>query len=149
MPYLLLVIGALLGLYAFYRFFLVANVQQIKALFLSMALLVLGAALFFMAVTGRLPAALALLVAMAPVANALFRQWRPVEKSAPAAAPTSEISSRAEALAVLGLKEDAQEEEIQLAYKKLMQKFHPDREGSQWMASRLNQARDILLGKNH
>ena len=53
--------------------------------------------------------------------------------------------SREEALAVLGLKPGAGEEEIRAAHKRLMRMAHPDNGGSDWLASRLNQARDTLL----
>lgn len=54
--------------------------------------------------------------------------------------------SRAEALEVLGLRPDAGEVEIQLAYIRLIRTAHPDNGGSDWLAARINQARDVLLG---
>lgn len=54
--------------------------------------------------------------------------------------------TRSEALAVLGLDETASEDEITAAHKKLMQSLHPDRGGSEYLASKINQARDLLLG---
>lgn len=53
---------------------------------------------------------------------------------------------RAEALAVLGLAEGASEAEIRAAHRRLMRSAHPDQGGSAWLASRLNAARDLLLG---
>ncbi len=53
--------------------------------------------------------------------------------------------SRAEALDVLGLAPDAGEVEIQLAYVRLIRAAHPDNGGSDWLAARINQARDVLL----
>jgi len=37
-------------------------------------------------------------------------------------------------------------EEIKAAHRRLMAAAHPDRGGSDWIAARLNQARDVLLG---
>ncbi len=50
-----------------------------------------------------------------------------------------------EAYDILGLKPGATDEEILAAYRKLMAKCHPDTGGNDWMASKLNEAKDILL----
>lgn len=53
--------------------------------------------------------------------------------------------SRKEALAVLGLGEGATRDDIHAAYKRLMSKLHPDAKGSDYLAQKINQARDTLL----
>lgn len=54
--------------------------------------------------------------------------------------------SQREALAVLGLAEGASRDDIVASHRKLMQKLHPDRGGNDYLAAKLNQAKDTLLG---
>ncbi|MDO8862232.1 DnaJ domain-containing protein [Haliea sp. E1-2-M8] len=63
-----------------------------------------------------------------------------------AAPDTGSGLSRAEALAVLGLEDNASDEDIVQAHRKLMQKLHPDRGGNDYLAAKVNQAKDFLLG---
>ncbi len=145
MPYLILIIGLLIGSYALYRFFLNADVRQIKAFFLSFIAVAISIALVLMAVSGRLAAALGLFIALLPFVVGYLRN-----RKAPDETPhntSSNVMTEKEALDVLGLSADSTPDDIQHAYKKLMQKVHPDSEGSDWMAAKLNQARDILLPK--
>lgn len=61
--------------------------------------------------------------------------------------PATPQMTRAEALEVLGLKEGATKGEVQAAYKALIRKVHPDSPGgSGYLATKLNQARQTLLG---
>jgi curved DNA-binding protein CbpA len=57
--------------------------------------------------------------------------------------------TRAEAYEVLGLAPNASEVDIRAAHRRLMRGAHPDSGGSDWLAARINQARDILLGGRH
>ena len=59
---------------------------------------------------------------------------------------SSSSMSHSEALAVLGLTEGATKDEIIAAHRSLMQKLHPDRGGNDYLAAKLNQAKDALLG---
>ena len=76
--------------------------------------------------------------------------WRDAAREAAgegeAPRPAGGPLSRADALAILGLKEGATPEEIREAHRRLMRAAHPDRGGSDWLAARINEARDVLLG---
>ena len=53
--------------------------------------------------------------------------------------------SEEEAWQILGLNPGSSEEEIVKAHKKLIQKLHPDRGGNDYLAAKINSARDRLI----
>lgn len=149
MPYILLVMGLLIGFYALYRFMLKASVEQVQALFLAAGALGIAAALFFLSVTGRFTAALGIIAASLPFFMG-FLQSRKKHKQTQEGAQKDEgrssVMDREEALRILGLEgQEPDTEEIKRAYKRLIKKVHPDIQGSEWMASKLNDAKDFLL----
>ncbi len=159
-----LVLGALTlflflgGLRAFER----ASVSSIKALLvwilalggISLALLLL--------LSGRGGIALGAVAVFGPL---IWRQWQvhrmagsPGSRPGAGAGPRQSQQQQRpppprrgnmtseEAYQVLGLEPGASEAEIRAAHHRLMRGAHPDSGGSDWLAARINQARDVLLG---
>ena len=93
------------------------------------------------------------IISMIPLVFVLFFKWMPVLTflkriffSKKTQSLNSKKMDRAEALEILGLDREATKDEIIERYNKLIKKNHPDYGGSEWVAKRLNKARDILLG---
>jgi DnaJ family protein C protein 19 len=59
----------------------------------------------------------------------------------------AERMTRTEAYDVLGLAPGASKEQVLAEYRRLMKKVHPDQGGTTYLATRLNQAKDVLLGE--
>jgi len=54
-------------------------------------------------------------------------------------------SEEEEAIKILGLQKPYTREDVIEAHRKLMQKFHPDRGGNDYLAATINEAKELLL----
>jgi DnaJ-like protein len=133
------------GLRAFER----ASVTSVKSLFTWIAALGGLSLALLLILTGKGGIALGALTLFGPL---LYQRWqaargRRIGGGGSAAAPRpSGAMTRQEAYEVLGLHQGAAEADIRDAHRRLMRGAHPDAGGSDWLAARINQARDILLG---
>ncbi|KAJ8754241.1 hypothetical protein K2173_002141 [Erythroxylum novogranatense] len=57
------------------------------------------------------------------------------------------IMTRREAALVLGVRESTAIDKVKEAHRRVMVANHPDAGGSHYLASKINEAKDILLGK--
>jgi hypothetical protein len=78
-------------------------------------------------------------------------EWRSRESAAQSSGeapqrPSSTTMTREEAYEVLGLKPGTSAAEINEAHHRLIKKLHSDHGGSDYLAAKINQARDVLLG---
>jgi hypothetical protein len=73
--------------------------------------------------------------------------WRE-ETAASGGPPASDAPmNREEALAILGLDAGADRDAVREAHRRLMQRLHPDRGGSDYLAAKINEAKRVLLGE--
>jgi hypothetical protein len=151
MPFLLLGVASLvllmLALGAFSRA-QVKTIKQFGVWFVAIGGLVLVTLLLL---TGKGVPALAALGMLGPLVWRWLRESGAVPTATGRAGPRSTPTrggamSRAEAYSVLGLAPGADAEAIRAAHRRLMRAAHPDAGGSDWLATRINQARDVLLG---
>ncbi len=72
-------------------------------------------------------------------------EWRDIWGSSKRASSSAGAMNKDEALAILGLKSGATADEIKSAHKRLLKDFHPDKGGSDYLAAKINAAKDLLL----
>jgi DnaJ-domain-containing protein 1 len=73
-------------------------------------------------------------------------EWQQNSNGSKGGGDTGESMTLEEAYKILGLESEASEDSIKEAHHKLMNKNHPDHGGSNFLATKINQAKDLLLG---
>ncbi|OAN50120.1 hypothetical protein A6A04_01550 [Paramagnetospirillum marisnigri] len=157
---LAIAIGGLLALWLALRWLSKAPPAKAKKALILGGLGLLVAVGVALVATGKMAGLFAVAAGLSPwVARAmrLHSLWRGVQHlrqgrngaqapGGPSPGVTDSVMTQAQAYEVLGLKPGASPDEIREAHRRLMRANHPDAGGSTWIAARLNQARDLLLG---
>ena len=141
------------GLRAFER----ASITTIKSLLAWIAALAGISLALLLILTGREGIALGALAMFGPL---IWQRWQAYragiggqpnqqagsgQSSQPPPRRRQSGMTTEEAYQVLGLRPGATEAEIRAAHHRLMRTAHPDSGGSDWLATRVNLARDVLL----
>ena len=125
-----------------------------RPLFWQYGLAIVAIAMVILAATGRIhwigaviAAALPFLRAMGPLLARLIPHWLNTRQQQYSTSQNTADKpiDREEALAILGLQPGASRDDVIAAHRRLMQKFHPDRGGTDYFAARINRAKDVLL----
>ncbi len=117
----------------------------------------LGLVLLLLVLSGRLHVLVAAGAALLPLLKHLPRLWPwlmslrkavlhgDARRSAGGRPTASGALGQEDACAILGLGPHPSRAEIIEAHRRLIQRMHPDRGGSAYLAARINEARDVLL----
>lgn len=153
---LLLLIAIIASTLYLLRWFLTSPAETVAANIRKTLWLLLGLGLIFLAISGRLNIIFAFIGSAIPF---IAKQLPNILRILGVAKTVKQASARPdnkanikvtnmsseEALKILGLATGASKSEVLQAHKRLMHKLHPDKGGSTYLASQLNNARDTLL----
>ncbi|MEW5009915.1 MAG: DnaJ domain-containing protein [Cycloclasticus sp.] len=156
---LFILIAIVFGAFYLLRWFLNTPAETISAMLRKSLWLFLGLLLIMLAISGKLNiifafigSAIPLIAKNLPTILRLLGLVKTIKSnqqgqtSKPPVNPTA--MNRQQALDILNLKSQASKQDIISAHKRLMQKLHPDKGGSEHLAKQINQAKELLL-KDH
>ena len=133
-----------------------------RKLLVKSVLFVLIAIIIALAITGRVSWIMGAIAALVPLAKIflglawrgfpLIQAWmrsRQNKTSESVSVKANTALTEAEAWEILGLEPGSSNQDIIQAHRVLMQKLHPDRGGNNYIATKLNLARDLLIEKKN
>ncbi len=146
------------GLLLIGHWFSSANPKKIIKVFKVLLFGIVGAAALFFIFSGKLAWAFFAIPALVPwflrarTVHHAYRNFFKTSKSdysgfRGAGPEKGNQMSKNQALEILGLEEDANEQQIRDAHRRLITGIHPDHGGSTYLAVQINQAKETLLGK--
>ena len=139
MPYVILGVAVLIGLVLLARAFVNAEPKSLVRTLKWSGAILGGLFVVYLVATRQLE----WLISLAAVSMPFLLRWRRVTAMGRGG---SSALTRDEAYKVLGLQPGATPEAIKEAHRRLMRQFHPDVGGSDYLAARINEAKDLLLG---
>ncbi|AKH69180.1 DnaJ-like protein [Spongiibacter sp. IMCC21906] len=155
---LLIAVAVLYGIFRFVKIVQSKPKDQRRPYYFTLLISIAAAGLVLLSITGRVHWLAGIIGAAMPfvrqfIANHLHqrisgnanRSNTGPQNEEPPPRRYSGNMDKPEALSILGLKEGASEDDIIKAHRHLMQKFHPDRGGNDYLASQLNEAKSVLL----
>lgn len=133
--------------------------EKRKKAYLKLGISLTIGIVILLALTGRIHWLGGLFAGLIPVVRGLLpylfkalpflqhrRQHKQQENTQQTPEPSVEMTV-AEALQILGLEPGASKEAIIQAHRQLIQKNHPDRGGNDYLAAKINKAKDVLLAQ--